>query len=223
SGLRPSSAAGLRCGDPVFIPSQNIRGTLRFLGPIDGKQGTWAGIELDEVGKGKNDGSVAGKSYFVCPPNTGIFAAPSKVEPCVEQQDLATDTGNRPVSSASSVKYAPEADKSALPVSRPGSTGRIGHATPVPGGHQRTQGKAPGRSRFASDAQSPASIGVSAINTPASSAPNRRKTMSRIAPLEQMSGQPRPRPPPTVSRGANRARPTSTAESVASNRTTSPQ
>ncbi|KAJ2831173.1 hypothetical protein GGI24_001658, partial [Coemansia furcata] len=223
SGLRPSSAAGLRCGDPVFIPSQNIRGTLRFLGPIDGKQGTWAGIELDEVGKGKNDGSVAGKSYFVCPPNTGIFAAPSKVEPCVEQQDLTTDTGNRPVSSASSVKYAPEADKSALPVSRPGSTGRIGHSTPVPGGHQRTQGKAPGRSRFASDAQSPASIGMSAINTPASSAPNRRKTMSRIAPLEQMSGQPRPRPPPTVSRGANRARPTSTAESVASNRTTSPQ
>ncbi|KAJ2065637.1 hypothetical protein GGI17_000181 [Coemansia sp. S146] len=78
---RPSSAAGLRCGDPVFIPLQNLRGTLRFLGPIDGKQGTWAGVELDEVGKGKNDGSVAGKSYFVCPPNTGIFAAPSKVEP----------------------------------------------------------------------------------------------------------------------------------------------
>ncbi|KAJ2754617.1 hypothetical protein GGI19_002271 [Coemansia pectinata] len=220
---RPSSAAGLRCGDPVFIPLQNLRGTLRFLGPIDGKQGTWAGVELDEVGKGKNDGSVAGKSYFVCPPNTGIFAAPSKVEPCVDQRTLATDTGNRPVSSASSIHYAPETDKPAHAVSRPGSTGRLGHSTPVSGGYQRAQSKPPGRSRFASDAQSPASIGMSTINTPASSAQNRRKTMSRIAPLEQTPGQPRPRPPPTISRGANRARPISTAESVASNHTTSPQ
>ncbi|KAJ2064109.1 hypothetical protein GGH13_006206 [Coemansia sp. S155-1] len=220
---RPSSVAGLRCGDAVFIPLQNLRGTLRFLGPIDGKQGTWAGVELDEVGKGKNDGSVAGKSYFVCPPNTGIFAAPSKVELCVDQRTLSTDTGNRPVSSASSVHYALEADKPAHAVPRPGSTGRHGHSTPVSGGHQRTQSKPPGRSRFASDAQSPAIIGMSAINAPASSAQNRRKTMSRIAPLEQAPGQPRPRPPPTVSRGANRARPISTAESVASNHTTSPQ
>ncbi|KAI8320486.1 Cap-Gly domain-containing protein, partial [Martensiomyces pterosporus] len=63
----------------VFIPSQGYSGTLRYLGPIDGKQGTWAGVELDEVGKGKNGGSVGGKAYFACPANTGLFLAPSKV------------------------------------------------------------------------------------------------------------------------------------------------
>ncbi|KAJ1671875.1 hypothetical protein GGF38_000474, partial [Coemansia sp. RSA 25] len=223
---RPPSAAGLRCGDPVFIPSQELRGTLRFLGPIDGKQGTWAGIELDEVGKGKNDGSVAGKSYFACPPNTGIFAAPSKVEPyVVDRRALAAEAESSSVSLTSSTHHAPETDKPVYPVARPGSTGRIGHSTHTPGGPQRPQGKLPGRSRLASDAQSPASTGQPVSSTPASLAHTRRKTMSRIVPLEQAVGQPRPRPPPpsTVSRGANRARPISTAESVVSNRTTSPQ
>ncbi|KAJ2747815.1 hypothetical protein GGI20_000110 [Coemansia sp. BCRC 34301] len=216
AATRPPSTAGLRCGDPVFIPSQGLRGTLRFLGPIDGKQGSWAGIELDEVGKGKNDGSVAGKSYFVCPPSTGIFAAPSKVEPCVvDQRVLAAEAENRPTSPLSLADHAAETGKLAHSVSRPGSTGRLGHSTHAQSGPQRAQGKLPGRSRFASDAQSPASASQHVGGTPALSSHARRKTMSRILQAKLQA-----------SRDHDRRRRAPFPEeqiSVASNRTVSPQ
>lgn len=45
-------------GDKVQINS--LLGTVRYIGATDFKAGTWAGIELDTVGLGKNDGSVDG-------------------------------------------------------------------------------------------------------------------------------------------------------------------
>jgi hypothetical protein len=46
-------------GDRVVIEN-GVKGTLKFLGTIEIKEGKWAGIELDEVGAGKNAGSVNG-------------------------------------------------------------------------------------------------------------------------------------------------------------------
>lgn len=39
-----------------------MHGVLRFLGKVEGKDGIWAGVELEGEwkGHGKNDGSVAG-------------------------------------------------------------------------------------------------------------------------------------------------------------------
>jgi dynactin complex subunit len=53
-------------GDSVRIESLGFEGTLRFLGPIEGKPGTWAGVELNPgfVGLGKNDGSANGYINF---------------------------------------------------------------------------------------------------------------------------------------------------------------
>ena len=45
-------------------------GTLRYCGPTEFAGGLWAGIELDDEA-GKNDGSVAGISYFQCSPKHG--------------------------------------------------------------------------------------------------------------------------------------------------------
>ncbi|KAI9277288.1 hypothetical protein BDA99DRAFT_130742 [Phascolomyces articulosus] len=48
----------LRLGDRVAVDSMGIVGTLQFLGTTQFKEGVWAGIQLDIVGTGKNDGSV---------------------------------------------------------------------------------------------------------------------------------------------------------------------
>jgi CAP-Gly domain-containing linker protein 1 len=52
-----------KVGDHVCVASLgNFEGIVRYIGPIEGKVGTFAGIELDAAfaGKGKNNGSVAG-------------------------------------------------------------------------------------------------------------------------------------------------------------------
>ncbi|KAF7723253.1 hypothetical protein EC973_002146 [Apophysomyces ossiformis] len=79
--------AGLSVNDRVAVDSMNIVGTLRFLGQTHFKAGLWAGIELDIVGAGKNDGSVAGKRYFSCPPQTGLFIQANKVAPLDRDSD----------------------------------------------------------------------------------------------------------------------------------------
>lgn len=49
-------------GDRVVVPSTGQKGTLRYWGTTEFKEGLWAGIELDE-NSGKNDGSVHGFVY----------------------------------------------------------------------------------------------------------------------------------------------------------------
>ncbi|KAG2150614.1 hypothetical protein DEU56DRAFT_780997 [Suillus clintonianus] len=80
---RSVSRAGktFEVGDNVRIESLGYEGCLKFIGEIDGKSGLWAGVELSGgfSGKGKNDGSVGGKQYFVCPPSCGVFVATTKL------------------------------------------------------------------------------------------------------------------------------------------------
>lgn len=58
------STAALVVGDGVLldVAGTKMEGVLRFLGSVEGKDGIWAGIELDNEfhGLGKNDGSVKG-------------------------------------------------------------------------------------------------------------------------------------------------------------------
>ena len=65
-------------GDRVVV-DQFKEGTMKYLGIIDGKEGIWAGIELD-LPLGKNDGSVKGKRYFDCAPMKGLFIKPNKLK-----------------------------------------------------------------------------------------------------------------------------------------------
>ena len=70
-------AADLAVG--ALVEYQGHRGIVRFFGVTEFQaKGQWAGIELFEA-KGKNDGSVAGVSYFRCKPGYGVFVRLSQI------------------------------------------------------------------------------------------------------------------------------------------------
>ena len=49
----------IQVGDSVDVPG-NMHGTVKFVGTVQGKKGTFAGVELSEefASKGKNSGDV---------------------------------------------------------------------------------------------------------------------------------------------------------------------
>lgn len=58
----PSSEPRVGSSVEFELAGEPMTGTLRFIGGVEGKAGTWAGVELDDefAGRGKNDGSVQG-------------------------------------------------------------------------------------------------------------------------------------------------------------------
>lgn len=58
---RPRNGDELEVGDTVDVPG-NMYGMVRFLGNVEGKSGTFAGVELGEeyATRGKNNGDVNG-------------------------------------------------------------------------------------------------------------------------------------------------------------------
>uniref|UniRef100_A0A8C5CJB2 CAP-Gly domain-containing protein n=1 Tax=Gadus morhua TaxID=8049 RepID=A0A8C5CJB2_GADMO len=77
------SSLGLKLGDRVLLDDMKP-GTLRFCGTTEFASGQWVGVELDRP-EGKNDGSVGGVRYFICPPKLGIFAPVSKISRAVDK------------------------------------------------------------------------------------------------------------------------------------------
>lgn len=60
-------------GDTVDVPG-GMQGTVRFVGSVDGKKGTFAGVELlpDFAARGKNNGDVDGCVF----PPSGLWTGP---------------------------------------------------------------------------------------------------------------------------------------------------
>jgi hypothetical protein len=67
---RPSTAGGsgdLSIGDTVDVPG-NMYGTVRFVGTVQGKKGSFVGVELhpEFAVRGKNNGDVDGYETLLC-------------------------------------------------------------------------------------------------------------------------------------------------------------
>ena len=65
-------------GGGVFVKDKNLEGIVKFVGTTDFAPGKWIGIQL-AVPKGKNNGSVQGKSYFTCPDLCGLFVRQNQI------------------------------------------------------------------------------------------------------------------------------------------------
>ncbi|KAK3341555.1 hypothetical protein B0T25DRAFT_345499 [Lasiosphaeria hispida] len=77
---RLAPADDISVGDAVDVPG-NMSGTVRFVGSVAGRKGTFAGVELhrDFAARGKNNGDVDGVFYFTTTqPGAGIFLPLSK-------------------------------------------------------------------------------------------------------------------------------------------------
>lgn len=72
-----------------FSPTDRVliakhRATVRYVGPVDGYEGIWVGVEWDDSSRGKHDGETGGRSYFTCcsdAPTAASFVRINKVSP----------------------------------------------------------------------------------------------------------------------------------------------
>ncbi|KAI2640524.1 hypothetical protein GGS26DRAFT_164381 [Hypomontagnella submonticulosa] len=92
-GKGSAAADDFALGDSVEVPG-NMTGTVRFVGSVAGRKGTFAGVELhpDFVARGKNSGDVDGVSYFTTStPGSGIFVPINKLS---KQRDSPPTPGS---------------------------------------------------------------------------------------------------------------------------------
>ncbi|KAF9149758.1 hypothetical protein BG015_008434 [Linnemannia schmuckeri] len=120
----PASLEGIELGDRVAVESMGLTGYLRFVGPAQFKTGIWAGIELDTP-TGKNDGTVAGVTYFSCRANCGIFVLAAKIV----KSELLLPFSPTPTATASAITQIPPVRENAQPTPPPQPT--VDHAAQV--------------------------------------------------------------------------------------------
>jgi dynactin complex subunit len=48
------------------INHNGYKGTIRYIGGVEGTTGSWLGVEWDDRTRGKHSGVKDGKSYFQC-------------------------------------------------------------------------------------------------------------------------------------------------------------
>eukprot|EP00798_Chlamydomonas_sp_ICE-L_P007190 gene7190-298_t len=61
------------------VQIQKDRATVRYVGSVQGQDGSWVGVEWDDRSRGKHDGVTGGIQYFQCEPNAGSFVRVEKV------------------------------------------------------------------------------------------------------------------------------------------------
>lgn len=80
---------GARC--ELVTHPKRLRGSIQYIGPMEGRRGRWIGVELDDP-EGSTDGKYNGKRYFLCQHLYGEFVKPNEIvvgnfPPCATRAD----------------------------------------------------------------------------------------------------------------------------------------
>ncbi|KAK3741300.1 hypothetical protein RRG08_034345 [Elysia crispata] len=108
-----AALAPIKVGTRVEVVGKGVIGTVAYIGTTVFSSGKWIGVILDEA-KGKNNGTVQGKTYFSCADEHGIFVRQSQITPLENQEPKA---GAQPSAAAT-----PRPSGLRAPSSRPTST-----------------------------------------------------------------------------------------------------
>jgi len=108
-----------RLGDIVQVKTTLQEGTVKFIGGIHFKTGTWVGIELFEHGSGKNNGTIKGVTYFKCPEKTGLLVMISSVNVLKPAQKIVTNSQKASLVSKTIYKQTKKIKKQASRTSEP--------------------------------------------------------------------------------------------------------
>ncbi|RUS81403.1 hypothetical protein EGW08_010841 [Elysia chlorotica] len=114
AAAKMAALAPIKVGTRVEVVGKGVIGTVAYIGNTVFSSGKWIGVVLDEA-KGKNNGTVQGKTYFSCPDEHGIFVRQSQITPLENQEP---PKGSAQASAAST----PRPSGLRAPSSRPTST-----------------------------------------------------------------------------------------------------
>lgn len=157
-------------GDMVKLDGTGLTGVLRYMGPVHGREGHFAGLELtgSSYGHGKNDGTIDGWQYFATTPNNGVFGPVSKLIPLSTARP--TSATARPLSALAGRSSRTDMSKADATPRRPRSS-----AVPVPSSVPRT---APRKSMGARTTRT-------ALGSSAQAAPSPRRPLSSAATMHR--------------------------------------
>ena len=157
-------------GDMVKLDGTGLTGVLRYMGPVHGREGHFAGLELtgSSYGHGKNDGTIDGWQYFATTPNNGVFGPVSKLIPL--STGRPTSATARPLSALAGRSSRTDMSKADATPRRPRSS-----AVPVPSSVPRT---APRKSMGARTTRT-------TLGSSAQAAPSPRRPLSSAATMHR--------------------------------------
>ena len=157
-------------GDMVKLDGTGLTGVLRYIGPVHGREGHFAGLELtgSSYGHGKNDGTIDGWQYFATTPNNGVFGPVSKLIPLSTARP--TSATARPLSALAGRSSRTDMSKADATPRRPRTS-----AVPVSSSVPRT---APRKSMGARTTRT-------ALGSSAQAAPSPRRPLSSAATMHR--------------------------------------
>lgn len=148
SGKFTGETAGV--GDRVIV-NGGYHGTVKFRGPVSfDKSGDWIGVQLDTP-DGKNNGIVAGVSYFRCKVNHGLFIRPKACKVTSRKAQSVATPRRRTRAVASTPKATPVRNTFSTPRAASASRGRPGSArkpASTPSSSRKKAAATPGKGGF---------------------------------------------------------------------------